>query len=126
MGNSVNAVEPELEIRVDGHLVVHVKHLQWKFRGNESIHINKLRIEVYWDVHDWLFSPGLRHALFIFKPVLPSTSLSPLSRSSSTSSPPSSSLSSTLSSQTSCGSLEGLNASGSSEFCLLLYAWKVE
>ncbi|XP_050378175.1 uncharacterized protein LOC126795370 [Argentina anserina] len=125
-GNSANGVEPELEIRVDGHLVVHVKHLQWKFRGNESIHINKLRIEVYWDVHDWLFSPGLRHALFIFKPILPSTSVSPLSRSSS-SSPPSSSLSSTLSSQTSCGSLEGLNAStGSSEFCLFLYAWKVE
>ncbi|PQQ00452.1 uncharacterized protein Pyn_08143 [Prunus yedoensis var. nudiflora] len=126
-GNSLNGVEPELEIRVDGHLVVHVKHLQWKFRGNESIHINKLRIEVYWDVHDWLFSPGLRHALFIFKPVLPSsTSLSPLSRSSS-SSPPFSSLSSTpLSSQTSLGSVEGLNASGSSEFCLFLYAWKVE
>lgn len=132
-GSSANGVEPELEIRVDGHLVVHVKHLQWKFRGNESIHINKLRIEVYWDVHDWLFSPGLRHALFIFKPILPSTSLSPLSRSSS-SSPPSSSLSSTLSSQmsstlssqTSCGSLEGLSASGSSEFCLFLYAWKVE
>ncbi|VVA25880.1 PREDICTED: DUF868 [Prunus dulcis] len=126
-GNSLNGVEPELEIRVDGHLVVHVKHLQWKFRGNESIHINKLRIEVYWDVHDWLFSPGLRHALFIFKPVLPSsTSLSPLSRSSS-SSPQFSSLSSTpLSSQTSLGSVEGLNASGSSEFCLFLYAWKVE
>ncbi|BFG32461.1 hypothetical protein CerSpe_187350 [Prunus speciosa] len=126
-GNSLNGVEPELEIRVDGHLVVHVKHLQWKFRGNESIHINKLRIEVYWDVHDWLFSPGLRHALFIFKPVLPSsTSLSPLSRSSS-SSPPFSSLSSTpLSSQTSLGSVERLNASGSSEFCLFLYAWKVE
>ncbi|PQQ08185.1 uncharacterized protein Pyn_09658 [Prunus yedoensis var. nudiflora] len=126
-GNSLNGVEPELEIRVDGHLVVHVKHLQWKFRGNESIHINKLRIEVYWDVHDWLFSPGLRHALFIFKPVLPSsTSLSPLSRSSS-SSPPFSSLSSTpLSSQTSLGSVEGLSASGSSEFCLFLYAWKVE
>lgn len=132
-GSSANGVEPELEIRVDGHLVVHVKHLQWKFRGNESIHINKLRIEVYWDVHDWLFSPGLRHALFIFKPILPSTSLSPLSRSSS-SSPPSSSLSSTLSShmsstlssQTSCGSLEALSASGSSEFCLFLYAWKVE
>ncbi|TQD75396.1 hypothetical protein C1H46_039089 [Malus baccata] len=130
-GSTLNGVEPELEIRVDGHLVVHVKHLQWKFRGNESIHINKLRIEVYWDVHDWLFSPGLRHALFIFKPNLPasSTSLSPLSRTSS-SSPPFSSLASTpLSSQTSSGSVEGINnatSAGSSEFCLFLYAWKVE
>ncbi|KAL6952203.1 hypothetical protein U1Q18_012324 [Sarracenia purpurea var. burkii] len=69
-------VDPEMEIKVDGHLVIHVKHLQWKFRGNESIHVNKVRIEVYWDVHDWLFSSGLRHALFIFKPTLSSTYLS--------------------------------------------------
>ncbi|KAH7549823.1 hypothetical protein JRO89_XS13G0087000 [Xanthoceras sorbifolium] len=57
-GNSSNGVEPEMEIRIDGHLVIHVKHLQWKFRGNESIHVNKARVEVYWDVHDWLFNPG--------------------------------------------------------------------
>ncbi|XP_009333930.2 uncharacterized protein LOC103926780 [Pyrus x bretschneideri] len=129
-GSTLNGVEPELEIRVDGHLVVHVKHLQWKFRGNESIRINKLRIEVYWDVHDWLFSPGLRHALFIFKPSLPasSTSLPPLSRTSSSSLPFSSSASTPLSSQTSSASVEGINASSacSSEFCLFLYAWKVE
>ncbi|KAA8540758.1 hypothetical protein F0562_024323 [Nyssa sinensis] len=104
----------EMEIRIDGHLVIHVKHLQWKFRGNESIHVNKVRVEVYWDVHDWLFSPGLRHALFIFKPTLSSISTS----SSLTSTP--------LSSQTgSSGSIEGFNATGSSEFCLFFYAWKV-
>ncbi|KAK2997828.1 hypothetical protein RJ639_025555 [Escallonia herrerae] len=118
-----NGVDPEMEIRIDGHLVIHIKHLQWKFRGNESIHLNKVRIEVYWDVHDWLFSPGLRHALFIFKPTLTLTSPSSIS----TSSPPlSSSLTSTpMSSQTgSSSSLEGFNAGGSSEFCLFLYAWK--
>ncbi|PON72303.1 hypothetical protein PanWU01x14_066940 [Parasponia andersonii] len=127
-GNFPSGVEPEMEIRLDGHLLIHVKHLQWKFRGNESIHVNKLRVEVFWDVHDWLFSPGLRHALFIFKPVMSSsTSLSSIS-SSSSSSPPLSSLTSTpLSSQTgSSGLLESLNPSGSSEFCLFLYAWKVE
>ncbi|GLT29096.1 hypothetical protein SLA2020_039820 [Shorea laevis] len=117
-------VEPEMEIRIDGHMVLHVKHLQWKFRGNESIHMNKLRVEVYWDVHDWLFSPGLRHALFIFKPTIlssPSKSSSPLFSSSSTPK-------TLLSSQTqSYSSLEGLNAGGgSSEFSLFLYAWKVE
>ncbi|XVF54560.1 hypothetical protein PTKIN_Ptkin05aG0190800 [Pterospermum kingtungense] len=116
--NSLGGVEPEMEIRIDGVLVLHVKHLQWKFRGNESIHVNKTRVEVYWDVHDWLFSPGLRHALFIFKPIISPTS-PPLS-SPSPSTP--------LSSQTgSSGSLEGLNhPGGSSEFCLFLYAWKVE
>ncbi|XP_028791844.1 uncharacterized protein LOC114747661 [Neltuma alba] len=114
-GDSLNGVEPEMEIRIDGHLVIHVKHLQWKFRGNESIHLSKMRIEVYWDVHDWLFSPGLKHALFIFKPIMSSS----LSSSSSSSTP--------LSSQTeSFGSLETLGVNGSSEFCLFLYAWKVE
>ncbi|PIN26364.1 hypothetical protein CDL12_00876 [Handroanthus impetiginosus] len=111
-GTSSNRVDPEMEIRIDGHLVIHVKHLHWKFRGNESIHLNKARIEVYWDVHDWLFSPGLRHALFIFKPMLLTTS----SSSSSGSTP--------LSSQT--GSSSSTEGSGSPDFCLFLYAWKVE
>ncbi|KAL8457977.1 hypothetical protein ACS0TY_035736 [Phlomoides rotata] len=99
-GGSGNEPEPEMEIRVDGHLVIHVKHLQWKFRGNESIQLNKARIEVYWDVHDWLFSPGLRNALFIFKPTLIP-------------------IFSTLSSSP---SQEGTTP----DFCLFLYAWKVE
>ncbi|XP_027168868.1 uncharacterized protein LOC113768632 [Coffea eugenioides] len=116
--NSPNGVDPEMEIRIDGNLVIHVKHLQWKFRGNDSIKMNKVRLEVYWDVHDWLFSPGLRHALFIFKPTLVSSSPSLVSTSSS---PP---FASSLSSQTvSSGSLEGFSASGSSDFCLFLYAW---
>ncbi|KAJ7956158.1 DUF868 domain-containing protein [Quillaja saponaria] len=125
-GNNVNGVHPEMEIRIDGHLVIHVKHLQWKFRGNDSIHVNKMRVEVYWDVHDWLFSPGLKHALFIFKPISLCTSLSSVSESSSpllssTSTP------TPLSSQTgSSGSMERLCVNGSSEFCLFLYAWKVE
>ncbi|XP_057443181.1 uncharacterized protein LOC130734681 [Lotus japonicus] len=120
-------IQPEMEIRFDGQLVIHVKHLQWKFRGNESIHLNKVRVEVYWDVHDWLFSPGLKHALFIFKPVFLSSSLSSMSSSSP---PLSSSSSSTtpLSTQTeSSGSLlEGRSGSESSDFCLFLYAWKTE
>ena len=117
-----------MEIKLDGHVVIHVKRLQWKFRGNESIHLNKMRVEVYWDVHDWLFSPGLKHALFIFKPVLSSSNISlSSSHSISSSSPPLSSSSTPLSTQTgSSGSLEGFSVSESSEFCLFLYAWKVE
>ncbi|KAJ8751998.1 hypothetical protein K2173_001024 [Erythroxylum novogranatense] len=121
--NSTNGTDPEMEIRIDGHLVIHVKHLQWKFRGNQSINLHKQKIEVCWDVHDWLFSPGLRHGLFIFKPIISFSSLSP----SSSSPPLSSSTSTPMSSQTgSSGSLEGCNAGGSSDFCLFLYAWKVE
>ncbi|MFS7999417.1 hypothetical protein Hanom_Chr12g01165871 [Helianthus anomalus] len=107
------AVAPAMEIRIDGRLMINVKHLQWKFRGNECIHFSKVRIEVYWDIHDWLFSPGLRHALFIFKLVVPETS------------PAISGRSSPFSSQSS-GSVDGVDPSGLNEFCLFLYAWKVE
>ncbi|KAI5407213.1 hypothetical protein KIW84_053458, partial [Lathyrus oleraceus] len=123
-------VEPEMEIRFDGELMIHVKHLQWKFRGNESVYLNKMRVDVYWDVHDWLFSPGLKHALFIFKPVFSCNSLSPMSlfspslSSSSSSTTP---LSNQRSSNSTCESVEGHGGnSSSSEFCLFLYAWKVE
>ncbi|KAL8230582.1 hypothetical protein R6Q57_000360 [Mikania cordata] len=105
-------VAPAMEIRIDGHLMINVKHLQWKFRGNEFIHFNKARIEVYWDIHDWLFTTGLRHALFIFKLIAPATS------------PAISGPSSPLSSRSS-GSLDGFDPSGLNEFCLFLYAWKL-
>lgn len=105
-----NGVGPEMEIKIDGDLVIHVKHLQWKFRGNESVLVNKAKIDVFWDVHDWLFIPGLRHASFVFKPTaVLSTTLS------------------SFESRKSSGSPEGLNNScGMPEFCLFLYAWRVE
>ncbi|KAL8226023.1 hypothetical protein R6Q57_018580 [Mikania cordata] len=110
-GDVIN--DSEMEIRIDGDLMIHVKHLQWKFRGNESIHFKKGTIEVYWDVHDWLFVPGLRHALFIIKPSFPSTSspeMSPVSSSPAGI----------------CVAGEGFNPIYVYEFCLFLYAWKVE
>lgn len=107
--------DPEMAIRIGDHPAIHVKHLQWKFRGNESIHVNKIRVEVYWDVHDWLFSPGLRHALFIFKPI--SSPTSPLSSSSS------SSAASNLLCSTSSNSID---PGRSSEFCLFIHAWRLE
>ncbi|XP_014490576.1 uncharacterized protein LOC106753297 [Vigna radiata var. radiata] len=125
-GESPSGVQPEMEIRIDGHLVIHVKHLQWKFRGNESIHLSKMRVEVYWDVHDWLFSPGLKHALFIFKPILSPSTTSTSSMSSSSPSLSSSSPPLSIDQTRSSRSVEGFSVSGSSEFCLFLYAWKVE
>ncbi|KAI3684484.1 hypothetical protein L6452_33708 [Arctium lappa] len=95
--------------------MIHVKHLQWKFRGNESIHLKKVKIEVYWDVHDWLFSPGLRHALFVVKP-MPSTPPPP----------PLVSLPLSPSPTGICCSVQVFNSTCSYEFCLCLHAWKVE
>ncbi|GMH10969.1 hypothetical protein Nepgr_012810 [Nepenthes gracilis] len=61
--------DPEMWISVDGIVLVHVKNLHWKFRGNETVIVNKLPIQVFWDVHAWLFSaPGTGYGLFVFKP----------------------------------------------------------
>ncbi|KAE8719603.1 putative GDSL-like Lipase/Acylhydrolase superfamily protein [Hibiscus syriacus] len=101
-----DGINPVLEIRVDRVLAVQVKHLQWKFRGNESINVGKNGLQVFWDVHDWLFGSGPRHGLFIFNPV--------------PSSPPSNEEPGSASGDYDNAVL------GSSRFCLFLYAWKVE
>lgn len=63
--------EPEMWISVDGIVVIHVENLQWKFRGNQTVMVNNVPVQVFWDVHDWLFcaSGSSSHGLFIFKPV---------------------------------------------------------
>ncbi|KAF8664948.1 hypothetical protein HU200_054268 [Digitaria exilis] len=92
--NLSGGVDVDMVIKIDGSVNVLVRHLQWKFRGNECISINQLKVQVYWDAHDWLFGTGMRNALFIFKPE-PSTSAH-------------------------------LHTDECSDFCLFLYAWKVE
>ncbi|OMO75583.1 hypothetical protein CCACVL1_16126 [Corchorus capsularis] len=62
--------DPEMWISMDGLVLVHIKNLQWKFRGNQTVVVDKQPVQVLWDVHDWLFaSPGTGHGLFIFKPI---------------------------------------------------------
>ncbi|KAE8696753.1 DDB1- and CUL4-associated factor 8-like [Hibiscus syriacus] len=63
--------DPEMWISMDGVVLVHVKNLQWKFRGNQTILVDKQPVQVMWDVHDWLFSNlGTGHGVFIFKLVM--------------------------------------------------------
>ncbi|KAJ4826955.1 hypothetical protein Tsubulata_040754 [Turnera subulata] len=116
----IGGLDPQLEVKVDGQLAIQIKHLQWKFRGNESINVSDFRVEVYWDVHDWVFGSGPKHGLFLFKPV----SLSSPSPSPSTSSPPSSL--STHQEVVNFASGEDDHGNGSSSFCLFLHAWKEE
>lgn len=98
----------EMAIGIDGEEAVAVKHLQWKFRGNQSVTFGRAKVEVYWDVHDWLFAGaagGARPALFIFRPIV-------LSSASAGASAP---------------LLSGVDgAAGATGFCLYLYAWKLD
>lgn len=109
--------EPEMWISIDGIVLVHVRNLQWKFRGNQTVQVNKQPVQVFWDVHAWLFcDPGLNHGLFIFKPGAPEADSDDEDNSQ----------------------LDGSDCSGNSryystqshskasKFCLFLYAWKME
>lgn len=59
-----------LLIRIDGDPVMQVKCLRWKFRGNYTILVDGLPVEVYWDVHSWLFEKLMGNAVFLFKSCL--------------------------------------------------------
>jgi hypothetical protein len=89
--------EPALVISVDRELAVEVNHLLWKFRGNGTIYVEGVPVQIFWDVHDWLFNPGLGHALFIFKSTMPLDTLS-------------------------CK--DNVDSVLPSDFSLLIYAWK--
>lgn len=110
--------DPEMWISIDGIILVHVKNLQWKFRGNQTVFVDKLQVQVFWDVHDWLFTiPGAGHGLFIFKPGAPDVDSDKDGDNSSRGGD----------SDTSNGSSRYYNArAGAPEFSLLLCAWKID
>ncbi|KAM1719531.1 hypothetical protein ACFX12_021323 [Malus domestica] len=117
--NGSDGSDPELEIKIDGIQAVRVKRLHWKFRGNDYVDVNRNRVEVFWDVHDWLFCSGPRHGMFIFKPV----------SAEHTAEPPSlSAVDQSLTEKVGSGVVvEHDNAGGaSSVFSLFVYAWRVE
>ncbi|CAN6277880.1 unnamed protein product [Urochloa humidicola] len=63
--------DPEMWVTVDGFVLLHVKNLQWKFRGNETVLVDNAPVQVIWDVHDWLFAGPGSQAAFVFKPGAP-------------------------------------------------------
>ncbi|XP_047318582.1 uncharacterized protein LOC124921919 [Impatiens glandulifera] len=75
--DTVGVDEPCLVIRVDNKNVMQVKRLQWKFRGNHTILVDGIAVEVFWDVHNWLFSSSHGNAVFMFKSNLMSDQDSP-------------------------------------------------
>lgn len=61
---------PVLSVCVDKKTVIRVKRLQWNFRGNQTIFLDGLLVDLMWDVHDWFFNPGggsSGYAVFMFR-----------------------------------------------------------
>ncbi|GMI81692.1 hypothetical protein like AT2G27770 [Hibiscus trionum] len=58
---------PVLLVCIDDKTVIRIKRLQWNFRGNQTIFVDGLLIDLMWDVHDWLFNPAAGSAVFMFR-----------------------------------------------------------
>ncbi|KAM7277729.1 hypothetical protein ACFE04_004863 [Oxalis oulophora] len=63
--------DPEMWISIDGIVAIRIMNLNWRFRGNETVTVDDSPVQIFWDVHDWLYgdgTPSSSHGLFIFKP----------------------------------------------------------
>ena len=131
---------------VDDVKVLEIKHLKWKFRGNEKIDVDGVPVQISWDVYNWVFGDekDQSHAIFMFRfdgeddeqeeqrldtasfkkseTELWSTRMSSSSSSLSMSSVGSSAGSSSVLDWTTVEESE--LSGGPSAFSLLIYAWK--
>ncbi|XP_061346457.1 uncharacterized protein LOC133292098 [Gastrolobium bilobum] len=113
--DTVGLKDPCLVIQIDSKTVMQVKRLMWKFRGNHTILVDGIPVEVFWDVHDWLFGNAMGNAVFMFQTCI---STEKLWADQSASDP--SALTWPYSQQFRDSQLQGLG------FSLILYAWKNE
>lgn len=58
---------PVLSVCIDKKVVIRVKRLQWNFRGNQTIFVDGLLVDLMWDVHSWFFNPASGYAVFMFR-----------------------------------------------------------
>ncbi|KAK4800175.1 hypothetical protein SAY86_025540 [Trapa natans] len=50
--------DPVLLVFIDGKKMFGVHRLRWNFRGNQTIFIDGVVVDMLWDVHDWFFGRG--------------------------------------------------------------------
>ncbi|WOK96286.1 hypothetical protein Cni_G04993 [Canna indica] len=58
LGAKEKEAEAGMLVSVDGERVLDVRRLQWMFRGTEKVEVERdagARMQVSWDLHDWLF-----------------------------------------------------------------------
>ncbi|KAL4292696.1 hypothetical protein HN51_043047 [Arachis hypogaea] len=70
--SSSSSPPPALMVCIDKKTVIRVKRLQWNFRGNQTIFVDGLLVDLLWDVHNWFFNPSSSssssgYAVFMFR-----------------------------------------------------------
>ncbi|KAI5388844.1 hypothetical protein KIW84_074486 [Lathyrus oleraceus] len=65
--SSSSSSSPVLCVNIDKKNVIRVKRLQWNFRGNQTIFVDGLLVDLLWDVHDWFFNSVSGGAVFMFR-----------------------------------------------------------
>lgn len=67
-GGGEGKKHPILWVCIDKKTVIRVRKLQWNFRGNETILLDGLVVDVMWDVHHWFYNPdSTGFAVFMFR-----------------------------------------------------------
>lgn len=66
-GGDGGGKDAELCVSIDRKKVVQVRRLRWNFRGNQTIFVDGLPVDMMWDVHDWWFSHASGCAAFMFR-----------------------------------------------------------
>ncbi|XAR59676.1 hypothetical protein NMG60_11015597 [Bertholletia excelsa] len=66
-GEKEGLKHPVLSVCIDKKMVICVKRLQWNFRGNQTIFVDGLLVDLLWDMHDWFYNPVSGHAVFMFR-----------------------------------------------------------
>lgn len=66
-GENEGLKHPVLSVSIDKKVVIRVKRLQWNFRGNQTIFVDGLLVDLMWDVHGWFFNPASGYAVFMFR-----------------------------------------------------------
>ncbi|XP_004487523.2 uncharacterized protein, partial [Cicer arietinum] len=56
---------PILSVFIDKKVVICVKRLHWNFRGNQTIFVDGLLVDLLWDVHNWFFK-GVSNGCGVF------------------------------------------------------------